>query len=80
MCRSKSDVECCQSGSRYSEQFERDRRSRSAKNPIDVPDFDNLTLIEDSHAIGELSCQGKVVSDQHEGRLRCRGAGSGATR
>ena len=36
---------------------------------IDVSELDDLSLVENGHSIGKLSSQGKVVRDQHIGRL-----------
>lgn len=47
------------------EQFECDRRGRLAKHPIDVPQLDDLTVVEDGDSIGQLPSQWKVVRDQH---------------
>lgn len=63
----KSGSQARQVGPRDPDQLTGDGRRGLLEYLIDVAELDDLSVVENGNAVGKLSCQGKVVRDEHIG-------------
>ncbi len=68
-CTENSEAQARQVPPRDPDQVAGDGRDGPLEYLIDIAEFDDLSVVENGNAVGKLSCQGKVVRDQHIGCL-----------